>query len=439
MLRGYGTDVPRDQIDTALKEIACFFEENWLQDKKGEHPLQLLWNRKDNLSTLELLTFGTALQRMKEINESWLKGQIKIIMGSDENNRRGAFFEIIGLSFFADNSSSLHPAPNSQPGFDATILSTLRETKVSCKSYGRSLHDREFERQSKETEILILDLMKKNKLRYAEFFIASFDEYPLLEDWIDLRKQLPLIIQSFQRSNRNNRIPIPLKLDVRGWTIRVRQSSRIAELALTMRSYQVMIIGQYHKNEERNLHSKLDEAQKNLNRHVTQENSVNIIYIHLPLSISVNKCSEWIKNYFVENPTSVANMVFLYQCSESFLTTEENFALTHSVHCEINPYRIASLNKKSTPYVLNIPVGYLTNETPVIRIFGDSELLSLDSHYIYQKGRIYKNPVYEEDGSMVGDSKKLAPGLHEYTVFVLNGEIVIPTMHDEHSGELLIL
>lgn len=172
MKRRYPNDISEQEIDKALNEITLFFKDDWLSLENGDHPLQLLWNRSDILSTLELYIFGEALRQMNLVNSKWLKGQIKLIKGNDENNRRGAFFEIIGLSYFINSSSKLIPAPNSKPGFDATILSNEQKTYISSKSFGRSKHDREFENEAKETEEQILILMDKYRIFYVEFWIT---------------------------------------------------------------------------------------------------------------------------------------------------------------------------------------------------------------------------------------------------------------------------
>ncbi|MBL7128736.1 MAG: hypothetical protein ISS16_07100 [Ignavibacteria bacterium] len=72
------TDTDLKDIEAAYSIIVDYFEESWLITK-GSHPLQILWNRSDHLSAIELTTFGITLIKLKDIDEKWLDYQINLI------------------------------------------------------------------------------------------------------------------------------------------------------------------------------------------------------------------------------------------------------------------------------------------------------------------------------------------------------------------------
>ncbi|MFC1728944.1 hypothetical protein ACFL6I_01290 [candidate division KSB1 bacterium] len=88
------------QMDILFKNITANLGKEWLESD-GVHPLQVLWRRKDALSTNELFTFASALNTFQAIDSNWITHQIKQICSKDSNNQKGAFFELIGLNLFS--------------------------------------------------------------------------------------------------------------------------------------------------------------------------------------------------------------------------------------------------------------------------------------------------------------------------------------------------
>jgi len=69
-------------------------------------------------------------------------------------------------------------------------------------------------------------------------------------------------------------------------------------------SYTLMILVAYHQNEHLNLYSKIEEACANLSTHSANENDkiINSLFIHLPDTISLAKCKDWLNEYFTTFP-----------------------------------------------------------------------------------------------------------------------------------------
>ncbi|MEK5358197.1 hypothetical protein [Paenibacillus sp. FSL L8-0709] len=443
MSRRYPNDIPQQLIEEALVEIDRVFTTTWLTAPTQDHRLRKLWQRKDVLSTIELYSFGHALTVMNKINAQWVKGQVKIIKDKDDNNRRGAFFEIIGLSQLADSTSyKVIPAPHSQAGFDATIqFSGLPETRLSLKSYGRSIHDRKFEEYGTQLESTLLSLMKKVGLHYAEFIIIYMrDKSPQAEDWEYLQSEMPHLIRRFKRANnrKNGAHFIPLVISFQGWEIRIRQSSRINTVDPRMISYSLLVFAPHHFNECRNLYNKLDAAQANFTKHVKDNSTTNIIFIHVPLTISVNQCEKWTQQYFEDNREATSQMVIFYQCALAHDINEATNTLVHTFYPVQNPSQ--SIPKQV--FHFTAPVGRVSLESTQIQLVIDGVPIpefSLDSSYMFQRGRYYNKAIKVENGSIEGEINLLAPGIHQASVIELQGQLLVCNGNYEPTDELLIL
>lgn len=437
MNRRYPDDINEEIIDQALDEIVSVFTPEWLSATDG-HPLQTLWARQDALSTLELYTFGHALQVMNTINPKWVNGQVKQIKGTAVN-RQGAFFEIIGLSFLASPHYTVKPAPHAQAGYDATISSNHSEARFSLKSYGRSKHERDFEEHCKQIETDILNIMEKSHFRYAEFyFVYDGTSSPAAEDWIQLKQELPKLLKRFIRSNNIlNGVRIPLKSKVHNWRVWIFRTNRLAELDLSETSYKLLILSPYHFNEIRNLYDKLDAAQANFTKHVPANETTNIIYIHVPLSISVQQCVEWTNKYFEVNPSATAQVVIFYQCALTHDIDMGADSMTHTFKPVFNP------NLPTTKELFNftVPVGRTSTESSEVIFFSDEMKLPRENQscYCYQRGIYYTKPSQSPQGGMQGKIRVLAPGVHEASVIELGGKKMILNGNFQPCDELLIL
>lgn len=203
-----------------------------------------------------------------------------------------------------------------------------------------------------------------------------------------------------------------------------------------------MIFGPYHHNEERNLFNKLDSAHENLIRHVLAEGNTNIIYIHIPLTISVEQCKQWTESYFHSNPATTAHIVLFYQCSITYNPNDGSQSLIHTFLPVINPHLISFLDNGFSTYSLSIPVGGVSLVTPDIKLSVDgiiNDMHKLGSCYFYQSGRFYEDAILTNTGAIEGVSRHLSPGIQEIPVFTLQGKVFTISGNFQSSDELLIL
>ena len=117
-----GKGITEENLEESLSIIANFFTEDWLNDN-NDHPLQLLWKRKDALSTNELYTFGYSLLSIKDMDTNWINENIRLIKEGNLNNVIGYVFEIIAASMIKNGENQeLELAPSGNPGIDLIAL-----------------------------------------------------------------------------------------------------------------------------------------------------------------------------------------------------------------------------------------------------------------------------------------------------------------------------
>jgi hypothetical protein len=81
-------------------------------------------------------------------------------------------------------------------------------------------------------------------------------------------------------------------------------------------SYQVTILVPHHSNERQNLITKLDEAYANAQRHAKHDIDLcRGVLVHLPENASVKSCEAWARQYFLDRPEGLVDLVLLYQAN----------------------------------------------------------------------------------------------------------------------------
>lgn len=273
-----GTDIK--EIESAYSIIADNFDESWLTTK-GSHPLQILWNRSDHLSTIELTTFGIALLKLKDIDRKWLDYQITLIKSENICNQKGALWEIIASFYLIDNNVEVIPAKINQSGFDVSVKNkqTGKIINHSLKYFSLSENHKVFLKNCEEIRLHIYSCLKKLKITNIAIFVKKHKEYPSSEDWKNLRSIIENGLKKFRRKT--------ISFNNKDWEIIISFLSEDRyNLHESYTSYTVCVISPYHKNEQSNFNSKIEDAILNLKEHRNFENENTItpyllIYLEL--------------------------------------------------------------------------------------------------------------------------------------------------------------
>ncbi|MBF0181915.1 MAG: hypothetical protein HQM03_18005 [Magnetococcales bacterium] len=418
-------------VNSALEAISANFKEAWLK-KDEHHPLQILWKRKDALSTIELFTLGRAILLLSEIDPRWVKYQVDLSRGNDANNRRGALFELLSACFLSTNSQKVVPARINQKGFDVTVrLHTGNTFNLSIKNHGYSYHHEEFRRRSRTFEIKLREGMKPRKFYWLQVFIEFNNGYPNPGDWANLERYFPSFLDEYKGDVAHSRCG--------EWSISLSDRKSPGDLFHTRyNSYTFVVTSSFHKNENQNLISKLDQASNNLEKHGPHEtqDSINMVYFRVPQDVSLENCISWGKQYFCEKHNSPISGVLFYQ--PSVVYSDGKHFIAHYSLPVISDNFIKWKARSGAIPAMSFPVGVVCNQLPANHLTDGKALLSIiKEKYLYQSGKHFMEVSPDCSGGFSGNLSRPGPGIHQYSVFTIDDNDVI--LQGRFGDELLIL
>ncbi len=405
-------------MEAIFKCLADHFSHKWLKSNRS-HPLQQLWNRKDALSTNELYFFGSCLGSLAEKNPRWVRQQIAFIKSDHLNNRQGAFFEINALGILSTNSQDVKPAKGNMPGYDGILtMGTGKTMRISIKNYGDSAHFREFNSNASNVEKSLVEVLKEKDIKSVQIIIDAVKGYPTQANWKKLKELLPTALVDVVEGK-----PKVFAIDDFWAFMYGDLKDGYQTIHPSYNSYSLLIASPYHKNEEKNLLDKLDDACANLIKHsnTEDENVINTVFIHLPELASIMKCKEWVENYFLQFPDKPITGVILYQPTVATdIDTDQSF-IHHCFQVVFQNDKFAKWNNLSEEINFTIPVG-IVNDIPsefkvILEVDGKKETTLLNDKYTFQRGNLYLQQRKSTDGTITGNITRLSSGIFTHSVF----------------------
>lgn len=412
------TSVSDEELEPIFASIADSFNLKWLKTA-GVNPLQLVWNRRDALSTNELFNFGDALQRVKAIDAKWVKDQIKHIKSDHPNNRNGAIFEINAVGLLATSEYSVEPAKGNNPGFDAILkLDNKKTMRISLKNYGDSVHFQTFNANCKKVEVKLKDVLKAKGIQAVNVLIEAVKGSTERSHWSDLLLHLPKVFDGYQQGEKK----VFAIMDF--WAVIITPLvDDYQECHSVFNSYTLIIVEGHNKNESKNLLDKLDQAAANLVKHskVESEDVINIVFVHLPESASIIECKEWAQTYFSNFPEKPITGVILYQPVIATDPDRDINFIHHSVQFVFVDEKFSKWNHEGKDFTFTLPVG-IANSSPsentiIVENDGEQEKYPYKNKYFFQRGNLYLEGKKDAEGNITGNIKRIASGVFAHSVF----------------------
>lgn len=395
------SELSDDNWEYYIEFLKSELDESWLK-KKSNNPVQMLWNRTDFAASIELYILAKALENLKNIDINCYKKQVEKIKSKSYNTCRGHCFEVIALSYFQNNYKML-PTADGNPGVDSTICYDNVEINWSFKTFGISQGQIDFENKAKYIEEIAKNLFLKKKMNNFEIAII-FVCYPYTKDiWDSLEKDIVDTIKNY------NGQPVINGNENLGYCFRILNNN-FKNISNNHLSHTFTAICPYHKNEEKNFYSKLDEAVANLlkHSHLKNENNVlkNALLIHIPDTIDISDCVALGQKYLYDNNKNI-NILAFYQTY--IAQNGDSSAIYHAWRYITKDIELPS------SMGIEIPVGIITNDSSSYMIKSTND--EIQNHYVYQNGDIYKNAEVSQNDTLTGELKSLAIGIRTNTVF----------------------
>lgn len=286
--------VPKETLFCNLKKsigylLNDFLKVTYLEDIKCREMRELL-NRKDLFSSIELYTVSEAIQAFYVDNKAWMDNYKKSILIDDSPNARSFTFEIIS-AFTAthDKSQKVRLSVVSQEGCDWTIEKDNIVVNVSCKKLGLS-------KQCLDYYSTCDELYKVIEKRYESvgncyFGCVCQDKYS----------------ESVKEELLNTRNKFIFPNDGNYPKFILHKSPYVLSYLSKDNKTDSLCTNMYCKfsDKEQNRFNKLfSKAATNVKKHLS--NQLNVIFIQVPVYISLEKAEEWLVGNFQDRYKEIA-------------------------------------------------------------------------------------------------------------------------------------
>ncbi len=418
------------RIDDCFRVLQEAFGIDWLETI-GTNRIQQLWKQPYHLATVELYSLGHAIKRMLIIDPVFTKEKIDEIKSADTKTQNGAFFELFALNSFSYGHQVI-PAKGNNPGYDGTVeIADGNSFRLSVKNYSISVHHDNFLKSADEIRTKVEEALLKYGCPPLEIIITHKTGYPATENWKKLAAEIGHVLAT-ARTLQEGKLGT---LAVEDWGIILKRINGDGKtFSNNPKSYTLIINSPFHKNEEKNLHDKLEEACANLVKHSREETATlkNFVIVHLPKIASREKCEQWAKDYFNMYPGKPISGIILYQPLVTKDKKGNGTYISNGMSVIIRP----GIAKEFLPpaFRMGFPVGMLERPFGEHAIFiqtsKDAIKIELKDFYIYQHGDHYYDATNTPAG-LRGEMNKVASGVFQHAVMNFGkGSIVLSGQYE---------
>ncbi|MGE8942015.1 hypothetical protein ACO2I3_08895 [Leptospira interrogans] len=415
-----------EELNGFLDAVVNHFGMNWLT-AVGENPVQVLWVRKDALATNELLLLGNALTNLAGHNPKWVEQQVTKAKSSDQGQRNGALFELLGLNLFNVAGQTVEPARDDTPGYDGKVtLSDGSCVLLSIKNHGLSTHERTFRQKADEVLQAFQASMRKHNCNGLEIR-AIATSYPSYSSWNDLSGSADAIIGGNYATDEGI------------WSGCIRPlSSEYNPLSDRHTSYTFLLAAPHHENEQKNFFENIRKGLANLQKHWASvpSNVCRAILLRLSATASLPQCQQWAEQYFRDWPDANVELILLYQVAPVLDLVTGKTTITHYFITVAGPKHAAWKGKREARQIRGeTMIGKISNMPLSQMAIGGPSPINLDAFYTFQRGDIYR--FYRSaDGPLELNLENPAPGV---LIHALTDNLGTLAMRAPPTGDLLLL
>jgi len=422
--------LPEDAI-ACLQKVEDLFGASWLKED-GNHLLQILWLRRDPLSTNELYVLGNAIKKLQPTHKDWLASIAEDIK-RDAATANGFIFEIIVCGAIeGTNGAKLKPSPKNKPGVDLTLrFPDGFQYEISVKNHGISKHETEFQSRSKSLdEIFQAGLKAAGK--NGRLFVSCEDH---------------MTEEDFQRCTevlQNTRLSTG-KYDVDGSRLgmifREFSNEPGKTFSRNFTSHLCIVSSPQHRNDRLNFRDKLSIASGNMRKHLTRTPK-NFLLLRMRLHANADIIG--LKNLAQEMIDHDENCGFdgVILTQATVVKGDGRTAIHTVFQAAMNGQRDSLIQAGMAGNRLNVGLGLGTiGQTPthVQLDVGNGKPMRMDpSNYFYQRGDFYYL-MKEESGVFTGEMESPASGIHTHCVWKNAGGEVLMKGISPPTEELLLI
>ena len=419
-----------EKIVNSIQAVSDLFSDTWLNEDGG-HRLQILWARRDYLSTTELYCFGEAILKLSQDNRKWLESTAKEIK-KDAASSHGLITEIITIGALSTDDGVIKPCPSSNPVYDYEIsFDTGYKHKISVKNFDISIHEKAFREKC--------EIIRKTFKKFLSRTHSSGKLFIILEHDILTDELL-----------NNICLNIAFKIDRYGlysvengrYSIAYHHISEFDAEQLHAGSDLVQVMAKQHFNENRNITDKIDKANKQLLADPSDDKSIKQLVIRLGATTDFDVVSRHIDKIAEDYERRGFDFIQVFQpqvvgdletnktsiCTSFYFGNEMLYPPTSNMEEKIKNTKVVKMKLPAGSVSLqSIPLSFIKE--------GVQTGINLRSFYSYQQGDIYlklKKKNYKYEGSL----SSTYPGIITHLVF--ENMTVSPVLFAQ-EGRLLIV
>lgn len=364
------------KFDHAIAAVEEVFGRAWLA--KGATPLHLLWRRTDWLASSQLYLLGTGIVRMAD-HPAFIKEQVAAIR-SEENRRRGAMFELVGVPFFAGQAGVVCPTPRHAQGYDAIVdFDGNGQLHLSLKNFAVTHKEREFQAAAKRLERRFQDGLKFRKQR-ALGLVALSETFATPQAWTELSEAVDRLIAAG-----------PGGIDRIGpWSVLVHElPAKYGPYTERLPSWQLIVHANHAPNERQTVIDKLSGGASNARRHASPDaGTARALFVRLHENADLVSFEAWAREAIQETDRGPLEAIILYQPGLVDLTESDARAISHTfalVHnAAFDTWRAGSADRRPS---LSPAIGLVSQKPTDRRIRWDRGEIALGRGYFHQSGR----------------------------------------------------
>lgn len=410
-----------------IRVVGEAFDVRWLS-QEGTHRIKSVWARRDPLASSELVCFGNALVRVRDLAPEWLKKTVRRIKKTPAD-AHGLISEILTFGQLSIPDGSLELAVDSQRGFDA-IAHHGNGWKhfISVKNHDISDKEKQFHQAGRRIRKA---WQNRIRLERRSGGVVVISQVPF-----EAHHEAAII-----ELLRSEPAPIGTRLLFDG-AIYVSWGGpydHIQPLSSTHLSDHIVVVAAQPTSEQDRFKNGLRKAIQQIEKHTPNEtNTCRIVHMRVHESADLGLL-EALANELAEREDYAVDGVLLLQ--PSVLHDAATSQILHTVKMggagrKFIQFAQSRAGSHTTPYTYQFGVGALSDKPSQIQLRAPlGSGITLHPHsYVFQQGDYYVDATPSKDGALEGDISTPAPGIAIHSIVrIQGGEFVVQPLSPESN------
>lgn len=399
-----------EKVIEAIQAVEDLFEKKWLEKNDG-HRLQILWSRRDIISTSELYSLGKSILKLSIDNRKWLASNA-VTIKKDIKRSHGLLTEIITIGSLSSDNGIIKPYPNSFPIYDYSInFKNDYKIKVSVKNFDITDHEREFQSRCDIIKKTFINFLKRTKIS-GKLTIILHEKILTSEAMNDI---CTFIVFNLKQHG------VYLLNDESGF-IKFEEFVEYPPSDLLPHSHAVIILTKQHFNEQRNILDKLTRANEKMLSDPEDSTSLKQLVVRLGATADIDIIHEHLKSIAAVDFRCGFDIFYIFQPTVTTDIDNKSSVIITTIYTGSRKHytytsSIEDKLKNITLIKNEIGVGGVSLSKAPLRFLVNDEVADIDlsSNYVYQKGDIYIK-ASKIGGVYHGELSLVAPGIMTHAV-----------------------